>query len=161
MLIRAGFEIGYDLPGSTAMLLVLLTHPSRQPTLRREERLAVTPAVNIDRYTDMFGNTCCRLASPAGPITLHNDFVVEDSGLPDHIPYGARQHTIEELPYDVLVYLLGSRYCVVQEMVEIAWNLFGTTPLGCARVQAVCQWVYDNVKFDYMSARPTKTSWDV
>ena len=51
------------------------------------------------------------------------------------------QHQIQDLPYETLGHLLGSRYCETQILSEDAWRLFGHTPLGWARVQAVCDFV--------------------
>jgi transglutaminase-like putative cysteine protease len=161
MLIRAGYEIHYDCPAPVAMLLLLSVHPSREPTLQVPETLRVTPETPVHTFTDMFGNRCERLLAPAGTLQLRGDLIVEDSGLPDDVPDGALQHTVFELPDDVLVYLLGSRYCPVQELGELAWDLFGGVPLGWERVQAVCDWVHSHVRFDYQTARPTKTAWDV
>ena len=73
----------------------------------------------------------------------------------------ARQVPLQDLPPDLLVYLLSSRYCEVDRLSDIAWRLFGGAPEGWARVRAVCDWVHRHVRFDYQSARPTKTAHDV
>ena len=36
-----------------------------------------------------------------------------------------------------------------------------TAPTGLARVQAICDFVHNHIKFGYEYARPTKTAWDV
>ena len=68
---------------------------------------------------------------------------------------------IETLPTEVLPFLLGSRYCEVDELTADAWSLFGQTPLGWPRVQAVCDWVHKNVQFGYQFASPFKSAYDV
>ena len=115
----------------------------------------------VHTFIDPYGNRCGRLFAPAGTVRLRGNVVVEDTGLPDEIHPEARQHPVEELPDDVLPFLLGSRYCPVQELGKFAWDQFGGAPLGWGRVQAVCDWVHDHVRFDYQTARPTKTAWDV
>ena len=89
--------------------------------------------------------------------------MVEDSGLPDPVMPWAKQHLAQELPSDTLIYLLSSRYCEVDRLTEIAWSLFSGTPEGWGRVQAVCNWVHANIRFDYQAARrqkrPMKSSW--
>ena len=67
---------------------------------------------------------------------------------------------MEDLPEETLVFLLGSRYCETDRLSEIAWSLFGSTPPGWARVQAICDFVHDHIKFGYEHARPTKTAWE-
>ena len=73
----------------------------------------------------------------------------------------AIQHPIPDLPLDVLPYLLASRYCEVDRLSDIAWELFGQTPEGWGRAQAICDWVHNHVQFGYEFARPTKSAYDV
>jgi transglutaminase-like putative cysteine protease len=86
---------------------------------------------------------------------------VQDSGLPDPIVADAVQHEVEDLPDECLVYLIGSRYCETDRMMNTAWQLFGNGPTGWGRVQAICNHVHENVSFGYQYARPTKTASDV
>jgi transglutaminase-like putative cysteine protease len=158
--IRCGFEISYECPAATPMLLVLSVHPSRTQDLQSQHKIAFTPEIPAQDYVDGFGNICTRITAPAGALTLKTDFVIRDSGLPDIIATDARQHAIEELPSDALVFLLGSRYCETDRLGDVAWSLFsGTTP-GWARVQAICDYVNGWIKFNYQDARPTRTAWD-
>ena len=80
--------------------------------------------------------------------------------LPDATAPLAAQHAVEDLPAETLVYLLGSRYCETDRLTEAAWQLFGATPLGWARVQAICDFVHRHVAFGYEHARPTRTAWE-
>ena len=161
MLIRAGYELTFHFPSPATMLLMLYTHPSRKASLREPENLRVTPQAPVELFTDHFGNTAGRVSPPPGTITFTNDFVVEDSGAPDEQNPFAIQHAVEGLPAETLVYLLNSRYCEVDAMSPVAWDLFGRTLFGWARVQAICDWCHDHVTFDYAAARPTKTAQDV
>jgi transglutaminase-like putative cysteine protease len=161
MLIRLGFEIVFDLPAPTPMLLMLHVHPARADTLREPDRVHVEPAVPVEEFIDAFGNRCGRILAPAGTLRLFNDTLVEDSGLPDPVCPEAAQHPVEQLPPEVLPFLLASRYCEVDCLSDVAWGLFGQTAPGWGRVQAVCDWVHDNVRFGYQFARPTKTAADV
>ncbi len=115
----------------------------------------------VEGFFDGFGNHCARIMAPAGKVRIWDDAIVEDDGQPDPIDPNAIQHPVEELPPDLLVYLLGSRYCEVDRLSDVAWALFGDAPMGWGRVQAVCDWVHDNVQFGYEHARPTKTAYDV
>ena len=102
-----------------------------------------------------------RIFAPPGRLRLWDDMVVEDSGLPDPVVPWALQHFAQELPSETLLFLLGSRYCEVDRLMEVAWDLFSGAPEGWGRVQAVCDWVHANVRFDHQAARPTKTAYDV
>ncbi len=160
MLIRAGYEISFATDAPLAMLLLLYTHPSRRDSVE-SERLKLVPDLPMDVFYDAYGNQCARVGVPAGTITIRNDCLVSDTGHPDPVNPYARQCDVAELPVEALHFLLASRYCEVDQMSNIAWQLFGHTPLGWARVQAVVDWVHSNVEFGYHHARPTKTAVDV
>ena len=109
----------------------------------------------------MFGNTCHRILAPAGRLRISTAFVARDSGAPDEQAPETEQVPVELLPSEVLVYLLGSRYCETDRLSDPAWSLFGHVQGGSARVRAICDFVHDRVTFGYEYARPTKTAWDV
>lgn len=161
MLIRLGYDIVFDTPLPVPMIALLKVHPSRANDLREPDLLIVEPATDVEYYTDNFGNNCCRFVAPAGRIRLSNSTLIYDSGEPDPVAPRARQLPVQDLPFDVLPYLLNSRYCEVDRMINIASELFGATPPGWARVQAVCSWVHDHVTFGYEFANATKTALDV
>jgi transglutaminase-like putative cysteine protease len=122
--------------------------------------LITDPSVPLSAYRDGFGNWCTRLVAPPGRIRLSTNAVVRDSGEPDVVVPDARQHPVEDLPEESLVYLLGSRYCETDRLSDMAWSMFGTTPPGWARVQAICDFVHRHIVFGYPHARPTKTAWE-
>lgn len=161
MLIRVGYELVFDVPARTPMLLALQTHPARASSLREPDKIHVEPGVPIQEFTDSFGNRCARLVAPPGKLRLWNRTLVEDTGLPDEVRFSAQQAPVESLPTEVLTFLLGSRYCDVDKLSEAAWSLFGQTPLGWARVQAVCDWVHQHLEFGYEFASPSKSAMDV
>jgi len=97
----------------------------------------------------------------AGRLTISADFLVRDKGEPDEIAPRAQQHALEDLPVDVLIYLLGSRYCETDRLSNTVWSLFGQAPKGWPLVNAICDYVHDRIIFDYAHASPTKTAWDV
>jgi len=160
MRIHAGFEIDYDCPAPTPMLLVLNTHPSRRADLETDDRLNTDPAVPVTHYQDRFSNLCSRILAPAGRIRLTADFIIRDSGLPDESGFDAPQTPVEALPDELLIYLLGSRYCDTDRLTETAWSLFGATPPGSRRVEAIVDYVHRRLLFGYAYARPTRTAWE-
>jgi transglutaminase-like putative cysteine protease len=160
MRIKVGYEIVYDIPQSTPMLLVLNVHYSRAGDMIVVDTVRTDPVVPIGSYRDSFGNWCSRLSAPVGRFRISGSGMVYDSGQPDPVALDARQHPIEELPPDALVFLLASRFCETELLSDFAWNRFGTTPLGWQRVQAVCDFVHNHIRFGYEFARPTKTAWE-
>ena len=158
MRIKVGCELTYDLPGPTPMIVILNVHYSRFADLERPDHLITDPAVPIESYRDAFGNWCCRLVAPAGRFTMGTDGVVRDAGLPDPVVPDAEQHAVEDLPASTLEYLLGSRYCETDVLSDEAWRLFGNTPTGWARVQAICDFVHGHIRFGYENSRSTRTA---
>ena len=159
MLIRAGYEIAYECPQPTPMLLVLSVHASRMADVVGTHRMRFDPPIGASEYRDEFDNLCTRIVAPAGRLVIANDFVVQDPGTQDAQAPEAVQHPVQDLPDEVLVFLLGSRYCDTDRMSEIAWSLFGGTPQGWPRVQAICDYVYQRIAFGYEHADPTRTAW--
>jgi len=160
MQLRVGFEMTYQCPQPTPMILALSIHYSRASDLVRPDHLVTSPAVPVTAYRDLFGNWCSRLVAPAGHLTLSTDAWVNDSGAPDLVVPGALRTPVEFLPESTLVYLLGSRYCETDQLSEIAWQRFGAGPDGWARVQAICDFVHGHIEFGYQHARRTRTAWE-
>jgi transglutaminase-like putative cysteine protease len=162
MLIHVGCDIKFVFPQPTAVILMLSLHPLRGPTIRRHEHLHVTPSVPISYFFDTNGNRCGRVFVPAGHVSFRNEAIVEDCGLPDLQAISAPQGDIQDLPQEVLQFLLASRYCEVDsELKAIAWSLFSHTTPGWPRVQAVCDFVQRHIRFDYQQARANRTALEV
>jgi transglutaminase-like putative cysteine protease len=159
MQIRAGYEIAYDCPQPTPMILTLSVHPSRIDDLITLDRMRLEPSIVPNTYHDIFGNFCHVIHAPAGRLTMSADFLIRDSGDPDAIAPQAEQQALEDLPVNVLIYLLGSRYCETDRLSNKAWALFGQVPKGWPLVQAICDYVHDRIKFGYEHASPTRTAW--
>jgi transglutaminase-like putative cysteine protease len=160
MRIHTGFEVIYDCPEPVPMMLMLSVHPSRRDDLETPDWLRTDPMADVRQYIDGFGNICSRVLAPAGRSTLSADFIIRDTGLVDDHAPDAIQIAAHNLPDEVLMYLLGSRYCETDRLSDIAWELFGSTPLGWARVQAIVDYVHNHIAFGYEHARVTKGAWD-
>jgi transglutaminase-like putative cysteine protease len=160
MHIRLGYELVYRCVQATPMILNLSVHYSRASDLVRADVLHTDPVVPMSMYRDGFGNWCTRIVAPPGLLRLTADGLISVLPVPDPVVPGARQHPVQELPEEVLVYLLGSRYCDTDLLSEFAWRQFGAAPLGWARVQAVCDFVHAHVEFGYQHARVSRTAWE-
>jgi transglutaminase-like putative cysteine protease len=159
MKIRAGFTLGYECPQPTSMLLVLNIHPSRRIDLLTDQALTFDRPIEAWGYTDSFGNACTRIVAPPGLTTISSEFEIYDSGQPDIVPLNAIQHDIKDLPDDVLVFLLGSRYCDTDRLSDFAWAQFSSTPLGWPRVAAILDFVHNHITFDYQKADALRTAY--
>ena len=161
MQIRIGYELGFEVPQPTSMQLMLYVHPDQAGALRHRETIVVEPATAVEDFIDAFGNRVARILAPAGSVRIRYDNVIDDPGTPDAPITGLRLIPVHEMPPECWQFLLASRYCEVDRMSAIAWELFGSTPESWERVRAVVDWVHANVTFGYQFARPTKSAWDV
>ena len=160
MKIRAGYEISYQCPQPTPMIMSLSVYPTRVPDLITADLMKLDPFVPANTYHDSYGNFCHVIRAPAGLITMSTDFLIQDAGRPDEVAAAAEQYELSDLPVEALLYLLASRYCETDRLMETAWKLFGTSPKGWPLVQAICDFVHDHIEFGYQYASPTKTAFD-
>ena len=65
MKIRVGYEVAYQSPQPTPMVLTLRVHPSRAADLVSSDPIVTTPPIAIGEYHDSFGNICSRIVAPA------------------------------------------------------------------------------------------------
>jgi hypothetical protein len=119
MLIRCGYDISFQSDTRTAMMAMLSLHPSRHQDLQTAQRLMIAPDIPLYQYEDAFGNVATRFTVPPGGVTLSCDFVIQDSGEPDRRAPGGLQMPVEELPDDVMIFLLGSRYCETDRLMDV------------------------------------------
>jgi transglutaminase-like putative cysteine protease len=172
MLIQSEFDIQFHFAHSTAMVAMLHLHPSLERFVRKGNVLVVEhlepgtapgfgQLIGTTEYRDTFGNRCSRLLAPQGLLRLSGVSTIDVDGSPEPANPEAMQAPINELPSDVLQFLLPSRYCEVDRFVPVAQDLFGWMKPGWQRATAIRDWVHEKVRFDYMTARPTKTAMDV
>jgi len=158
---RVGYELVYECAQATPMILMVNIHPTRASDIIVPDVLTVVPSVPITSYYDAFGNRCSRIVAPSGEIRISADGTIRDTGVPDVVVESARQQPVQELPEEVLAFLLGSRYCETDRLSQAAWDLFGHSPTGWRRVQAICDFVHRHVAFGYEYANRTKSAWEV
>jgi transglutaminase-like putative cysteine protease len=168
MLVQSEYDIQFQLAHPTAMVALLHLHPSLEPRLRSGNQLralhvdgeTATP-LSLQEYLDSFGNRCTRFVAPAGRLQLLGLSVLELPDQADQIEAAVQQAAVQDLPAEVLQFLLPSRYCEVDRFVPIAHDLFGWMTPGWTRASAIRDWVHEKVAFNYKTARPTKTAMDV
>jgi transglutaminase-like putative cysteine protease len=160
VLIKAGFNIEFGTNAPTAMSVLMSIHPSRNRDLVTPHRIMATPDLPLHHHLDNFGNTATRLTLPAGGARLHAEFVVADTGLPDRRAPDVPLTPVQELPDEALPFLLASRYCETERLMDTAWALFGGIPTARGMVEAIVDWAHKHITFGYHFARKTRTAWD-
>jgi transglutaminase-like putative cysteine protease len=152
--VRVGCEAVYESP-EPAPSQFLVRPRERDAHLLLEEATTTEPFTPILVWTDPFGNTLWRLTALAGPFRIRYDALVEVLSIPDPVLPDLPVVPVGELPDDVLPYLLPSRHCPSDLLAEDAWRLFGNTPEGWTRVQAVCDWMHANITYETGSVATT------
>ena len=158
MQFQVGYELQYEFPQPTPVIMMLNMHFTRVSDLVTPDHISVSPSVEISGYRDSYGNWCSRFLAPAGAVLISTDCIVRDSGQPDPVVPDARQVPVEELPEEAIVFLLASRFCDSDKLLDLAWNLFKDSEPGWARVQAVCDFTHRHIEFGYEHARVTRSA---
>ncbi len=172
MLIKSDFDIQFRLTQPTVMIAMLHLHPSLEPYVQQGNELVIEQLGLGDapgccelkgtlEFHDSFGNRCSRFVAPAGHLRLSGTSTIDVHGMPDAVNPTLQQAPIQELPPEILRFLLPSRYCEVDRFVQVSHDLFGGMKPGWERAAAIRDWVHEKVRFDYRTARPTKTAMDV
>jgi transglutaminase-like putative cysteine protease len=156
--LRIGYQFDYRFPQPTPCILALNVHFSRAGDLIGPDYVRLSPAAPLAGYRDSFGNWCTRTIAPDGAVRISADAVIRDSGLADPVFPDAGQIPVQHLPDEALVFLLPSRYCESDKLLDMAWELFGHARPGWGRVSAICDFVHRHIAFGYGHARSTRTA---
>jgi transglutaminase-like putative cysteine protease len=160
MRVQVGCEFVYTAEVATHAVIQV------EPKLERgvvalHEQWTNEPLVGMARYVDSFGNVCRRATMPVGPSRLRYQGLLEVPPDADRQQPGASEISPADLPDDVLMFTLPSRFCPSDDLADAAWQLFGASAPGWARVAMICDWVHHEVHFNYESTSPFKTAADV
>jgi transglutaminase-like putative cysteine protease len=158
--IKLGYEIVMSHPQDTPVLLMVTVHPSRSRDILEGDQLQVSPSTSVTQFVDSFGNICSRLIAPPGQIRFMAQAIISDPGIYDNNVPDATQLVVQDLPGECLQFLLGSRYCETDKLMDIAWANFNAAPLGWGRVQAICDFVHNHLTFGYQYARNNRTAFE-
>jgi transglutaminase-like putative cysteine protease len=168
MLVKNELDLQFQLAQPTAMVAMLHLHPSLESQITAGNELLIehidgltSARVPSQIYLDSFGNRCTRFVAPTGRVRLTATSIVDVVNVADQINAHAEQAEVQDLPSEVLQFLLPSRYCEVDRFTPIAHDLFGGRAPGWTRASAIRDWVHEKVAFNYNNARPTKTAMDV
>jgi transglutaminase-like putative cysteine protease len=126
----------------------------------QSESLHVTPGLPVHVYEDpTVHHRFTRVHADSGLLDVHYQARVRR--LPDPVDPTWTEVPIADLPDELMHNLMPTRYCESDHLSRAAQRMFGALPPGLSRVQAVADWIYDNVEYRLGSSLPTTTARDV
>jgi transglutaminase-like putative cysteine protease len=152
-------RLDYQLSGPCDFLFQVHALDGMDQSVLRES-LQLSPKLAPHVYADpTVGHRFLRLHAEAGPLSLRYRARVERRPQPPdpHAP----EVPIAQLPDDLLHNLMPTRYCESDLLGSAAFKLFGGLPPGQARVEAITDWIHDNIEYRIGSSQPTTTARDV
>jgi transglutaminase-like putative cysteine protease len=158
VLVKIGCQFDYDAPAATPSLWQVRPRPDGDHRVVGE---TWDPPAPSQIYVDAYGNSCDRITLPPGRSVLRFDATMEVPPAPDETREGAALSAIEDLPDEAFLYLLPSRFCWPDVLHDAAWDLFDSVDPGWSRVQAVCDWVFDNIRYEVGSSTALTSAYDV
>ncbi len=124
------------------------------------EHLVIEPPVQMQTFCDeSSGNRFVRFDAAPGSLKISYKATVQRA--PYLVPEGLAEMPVNQVPNDVLHYLMPTRYCESDLMSRAAQQLFGHLPTGIGRVQAVVDWIHDSITYEPGSSDSTTTAREV
>jgi transglutaminase-like putative cysteine protease len=159
MHVRVGCSLAYETSVPTFALFQL--RPERQSSLVLEESLSFGIAEAAGEYEDRNGNLVSRAMLQPGRNEVRHDALVVVPAEPDSQTCTGPLLPLQSLPSDVLHYILPSRCCDADRLLDLAWEHFGAVPDGLERVLAICDWVHTTLEYRFGSGLPGQTASEV
>jgi transglutaminase-like putative cysteine protease len=158
--VRVGCSLDYETTVPTPVLLVVKPRLEGR-VLVMQEKLSFGIGLPSYEFQDSHGNITYRSTLMPGRNQIRHDALVAVSSLPDSREVQGQIMPVGQLPSEVLRYTLPSRYCDSDKLMNFAWNEFGQITHGLPRVQAICDWVHNNIEYRFMSGRPDLSASEV
>ena len=139
-------NLGFDITVPTPFVLMLRPRSGAHQWVAREEYRLV-PSIPVFEFTDDYGNLCQRLVAPPGEFTVYTSAKVMTADRLDQAP-GAPFVEIQNLPHDVLSYLLPSRYCESDRFGQMAISITTGQQLGYDQVATIEDWLRSAIRYE-------------
>jgi transglutaminase-like putative cysteine protease len=159
MKLKVACQLVYESLENAPLILMLRPQNGLEQQII-EENYNLSPRLPIAEYQDFYGNLCQRFIIPIGKLTIETSAIAEVKDELD-INFEADFVPIENLPNEAIIYLLPSRYCESDKLYSLASEITRDLPLGYAQVDAIRQWVKDNIHFEYGRSSSSTSAYDV
>jgi len=159
MKLRVSCKLLFDISVATPFVLMLRPRSGAQQWVSHGE-LTVVPDIVVSEFTDSYGNLCQRLVAPPGPLSIYSEATVHTAGTMDREP-GAPFVEVQNLPDEVLHYLLPSRYCEIEYFGQLAQDITAGQHPGYDQVSAIEQWIREHIHYDFTNSDSTVSAREV
>nr|WP_293834803.1 transglutaminase family protein [uncultured Arsenicibacter sp.] len=149
MKIQAGCELRFTAEADVPIILMLRPRSGDAQWIVSDQYL-IDPVVPVTEFTDTYGNLCQRLVVPAGPFTVSTSTQAETADDID-VAVGGPYTPVQELPTDILGFLLASRYCPSDQPAiakQAAAIVEGLLP-GYNQAEAIRKWIHEQITYQY------------
>jgi transglutaminase-like putative cysteine protease len=154
-------DLRLETNAATAVPCILMVSPQSggaQSILQSD--LHTSAPCTLREYADNYGNTCMRTVIPAGPFWLTSRVVADCYDEIDVHPT-APFVPMEDLPDQVLQFILPSRYCEADLLGEKAREIAGMAVPGYPKVETIRQWIHDHFRYAYGTTDGSSSARDV
>ena len=155
--LNVGCEFGLDSVQQASAIMQVTPRLEAGISIRSE--LWATGAPHHS-YLDQYGNRCERFELAAGSSRIVYEATLLLSSPRDLIVPAAPEVAVAQLPDEVLNFIMPSRFCLPDELGHEAWQRFGALTPGWSRVQAIVDYVHDELEFMPGASNPWTTAAD-
>ncbi len=143
MILDANCQLEYQTTEAVPAVFMLRPRSGWAQWVMREG-FHITPHVPVVEFTDVYGNLCQRMVMPPGrfSISVHCRVRVADIADAD---MAAPLVAVQDLPTDLLHYLLPSRYCQCDMLAPLATLIIGEAPRTYECVARIQDWIRQNI----------------
>lgn len=157
---RIDCDLAYELDDACDFVFMIHAQGPQAGQTILDETLHIEPQVAHRVNEDpASGSRRLRLRADKGSLAIRYQALVERERA--FIDTGATPSPIDQLPDDVLQYLLPTRYCDSDQLTTVARQLFGDVTPGWQQVRAIADWIADNIEYRLGSSTPSTTACDV
>ncbi|MFI3157796.1 MAG: transglutaminase family protein [Methylococcaceae bacterium] len=143
--LRVSCDLRFRIDDPTALILMLRPLSGAQQWISRSSYI-VEPEVPITESRDSYGNFCQRLIAPPGEFMVYTSSEVIAAEHVESAP-GAYFVEIQNLPDQVLPYLLPSRYCESDRFGDLAREIVADALPGYDQVGKIVDWLRYSIRY--------------
>jgi transglutaminase-like putative cysteine protease len=146
MILDATCQLDYQVTEDVPAIFMLRPRSGWAQWVMREE-FHIHPQVPVVEFTDVYGNLCQRTVMPPGDFHLSVQYRVQVPDVADE-DLMAPVMLVQQLPTELLHYLLPSRYCQSDQLLDVALAIVGDMPQNYLMVSKIRSWIHHQIRYE-------------